>query len=156
MLGSAFRDIHQEWPWLIYVAGVAWVVSYMLLNRWRRRRDAAQYDQTMLAHVEQSIQEIEHRMWMDRYSLWWYVLPVALGCTLPPVLLFAMHFSKDHRWGRILLLLCTLGVFVAIFVFVHLAMKYGVRRDLERVVKNFRRFGALRESLLNAEKESHE
>ncbi len=38
MLWSAFRDIQKDWPWLIYAASIAWVVGYMLFNRWRRRR----------------------------------------------------------------------------------------------------------------------
>ena len=94
MLWSAFRDIQKDWPWLIYAASVAWVVGYILFNRWRRRRDAAHYDEPLLAHVEWSIKDIEHQMWLDRYSLWWYILPIALGCMIPPVLFFAMEYSK--------------------------------------------------------------
>ena len=151
MLRSAFRDIQQDWPWLIYVGSDAWVVGYILFNRWRRRRDATHYDETMLAHVERSIKEIEHRMWLDRYSLWWYVVPIALGCMLPPILLFALHYRKDHEWGRIFLLLFTLGVFAAVFIIVHLAMKYGVRIGLEGRRRELQALRALRESLLNTE-----
>ena len=50
MLGAAFRDIQKDWPWLISSASVAWVVGYILFNRWRRRRDAAHYDEPLLAH----------------------------------------------------------------------------------------------------------
>jgi len=151
MLWSAFRDIRQNWPWLISVASDAWVVGYILFNRWRRRRDAAHYDQTMLAHVEQSIKDIEHRMWLDRYALWWYVLPIALGCMLPPVLFFAMHYSRDHEWDSVVLLFFTLGVFAAIFIFVHLVMKYGVRAGLEGRCRELQALRALRESLLSTE-----
>ena len=55
----ALRDIRQHWPWLIYVASDAWVIGFILFNRWRRQRHAAHYDQPLLAHVEWSIQEIE-------------------------------------------------------------------------------------------------
>ena len=149
MLWSAFWDIRQGWPWLISVASDAWVVGYILFNRWRRRRDATRYDQTMLAHVERSIKDIEHRMWLDRYALWWYVLPIALGCMLPPVLFFAVHYRSDHKWGSVVLLLFTLGVFAAVCIFVHLAMKYGVRMGLEGRRQELRALRALRESLLN-------
>lgn len=147
----AFRDIQKDWPWLISAVSDAWVVGYILFNRWRRRHDAAHYDETMLAHVERSIKDVEHRMWLDRYSLWWYVLPIALGCMIPPVLFFAMDYSKDHEWGHIFLLLFMLGVFAAVFIFVHLAMKYGVRMGLEGRRRELQALRALRESLLNTE-----
>jgi membrane-anchored protein YejM (alkaline phosphatase superfamily) len=66
-------------------------------------------------------------MRLDRYAFWWYVLPIALGCMIPPVLLFAMDFSKVDAWGRILLLLSMLGIFAAVFAFVHVVMRYGTR-----------------------------
>ena len=65
-LWSAFRDIQKDWPWLIYVASVAWVAGYILFDRWRRRRDAAHYDEPLLAHVEGAIKELEHQKWLDR------------------------------------------------------------------------------------------
>jgi hypothetical protein len=52
MLWWTFRDIHKDWPWLINSASTAWVVGYILFNRWRRRRHAAHYDEPLLAHVE--------------------------------------------------------------------------------------------------------
>jgi hypothetical protein len=151
MLRFAVRDIHKGWPWLIYVASDAWVIGFILFNRWRRRRDAAHYDDSVLAHVEWSIKEIEHRMRLDRYSLWWYVLPIALGCMIPPVLFFAIDFSKDHEWGRIFVLLRALSFFAAVFIFVHMAMKCGVRLGLEGRRRELQALRALRESLLNAE-----
>ena len=85
MLWSAFRDIQKDWPWLISAASNAWVVGYILFDQWRRRRDAAHYDETLLAHVEWSIKELEHQKWLSRNTLWWYLLPIALACMIPPV-----------------------------------------------------------------------
>jgi hypothetical protein len=151
MLGWAFRDIRKDWPWLISVASVAWVVGYILFDRWRRRRDAAHYDEPLLAHVEWAIKELEHQMWLDRYSPWWYILPIALGCMIPPVLFFAMDCSRKPGLGALFGLLSTLGVFVATFIFVYLVMKFGVRMGLEQHRQELQALRELRESLLNTE-----
>ena len=103
MLWSAFRDIQNDWPWLISAASDAWVVGYILFNRWRRRRHAAHYDEPLLAHVEWSIKDIEHQMWLDRYSPWWYFLPIALGCMIPPVLFVPMEYNKNPALGLVFL-----------------------------------------------------
>src|SRR5437773_11963361 len=73
MLRAAFRDIQEGWPWLISAASNVWVVTYILFNRWRQRRDAARYDEPMLAHVEWSIKDIEHQDRLERYRLCWYL-----------------------------------------------------------------------------------
>ena len=132
MLAWALRDLRRDWPWLIYSASDAWVVGFMVFNQWRRRRHAARYDEPLLAHVEWSIKDIEDRMLQDRYSVWWYVLPLALGCMIPPTLFFAMNHGRDPSWRTFGALLLTLGGFAAVFTFVHLCMKYGRRKAHEQ------------------------
>jgi MFS family permease len=151
MLGSAFRDIHRGWPWLFYVASTAWVIGYILFNRWRRRRVAARADEPLLAHVEWSLKELEYQMWLDSNSLWWYVLPIALGCMIPPIVLFSMNFNEHHGWRDILGLLSSLAVFAVTFIFVHLVMKIGTRIANEKRRRELAALAALRESLLNTE-----
>jgi hypothetical protein len=151
MLGSALRDIRKDWPWLIYSASLAWVVGYILFNRWRRRRDAADYDEPLLAHVEWSIKDIEHRMRLDRDSPWWYILPITLGCMIPPVIFFAMEHSNRPLFDSLMPLLSTEAVFAATFIFVYLVMKYGVRIANEKHRQELHALRALRESLLNTE-----
>jgi hypothetical protein len=151
ILGAAFRDIQKDWPWLIYTASLAWVVGYVLFHRWRRRHDAAHYDEPLLAHVEWSIKDIEHRMWLDRYSPWWYILPITLGCMIPPVLFFAMDYGKRPLLDSLIPLLFTEVVFAATFIFVYVVMKYGVRVANEKRRQELQALRALRESLLNTE-----
>ena len=151
MLWSAFRDIQKDWPWLISAASCAWVAAYILFDRWLRGRDTAHYDESVFAHVEWSIKDIEHRMWMDRYTPWWYILPIALGCMIPPVLLFAMDYSKRPLLDSLIPMLVTEGVFAATFIFVYLVMKYGRRIGLEKCHRELQALRALRESLLNTE-----
>jgi hypothetical protein len=147
----ALKDIHRAWPWLIYSASDAWVVGFMLFNQWRRRRYAAHFDEQLLAHVQWSIKDIEHRMKLDRYSFWWYVLPIALGCMIPPTVYFATQHGAHLDWKDVSALLITLGGFAAVFTFVQLAMKYGRHKADAQRRKELDALRALRETLLNAE-----
>src|SRR5262245_8542229 len=65
------KDIHTQWPWLIYVGACTWIVGYILFNRWRQRRHAARFDDSMLAHVEWAIKGIEHRMRLEQTQTFW-------------------------------------------------------------------------------------
>jgi FtsH-binding integral membrane protein len=160
MFGWAFRDIQNQWPWLIYSACLAGVVGCILFNRWRRRRYAAHYDEPLLAHVEWSIKDIEHRMWLDQYSFWWYILPIALGCMIPPAISFAIEYSRNPGWAAgfafLFVLLVSEGIFVAIFYFIHQVMKNARHRGLEGQRQKLQALRALRDTLLNAEDESHD
>lgn len=156
MLVWASRDLRRDWPWLIYSASDAWVVGFMVFNQWRRRRHAARLDEPLLAHVEWSIRDIEHRMLQDRYSVWWYVLPLALGCMIPPTLLFAMNRGRDPSWGTLGALLLALGGFAAFFTLVHLCMKYGRRKAHEQGRRELEALRALRETLLHSEEPSND
>jgi hypothetical protein len=151
MSWSAFRDIHKGWPWLISVASDIWVVGFILFNRWRRRRLAAHYDESVLAHVEWSIKDIEHRLRQDRNSLWWYVLPIALGCMIPPVFFFAMERAKRPLSDSLVPCLVIEGVFAAVFCFAYWIMEYGKRTGLEVRRRELEALRALRETLLDTE-----
>jgi hypothetical protein len=151
MSGWAFRDIEKDWPWLFSAAGVAWVAGYVLFHRWRRRHDAAPYDEPLLAHVERSIKDIEHQMWLDRYTVWWYILPIILGAMIPPVLFFAMDLDQRPLSDGLLPLLHHEGVFAATGIFVYLVMKFSVRAANEKHRQQLQALRALRECLLNAE-----
>jgi hypothetical protein len=150
-LDFALRDIQRNWPFLISCASLAWVVGYILFNRWRRRRHAAHFDEPLLAHVEWSIKDIEHQMWLDRYSPWWYILPIALGCMIPPVFLFAMNYRERPLLDSLLPLLSSEGVFAVTFIFVYLVMRFAVRKANEKRCQELQALGALRESLSTTE-----
>lgn len=151
MSWSAFRDIQKGWPWLITSASLAWVIGYILFNRWRRRHRAAHFDEPLVAHVNWSIKDIEHQMWLDRYSPWWYILPITLGCMIPPVFFFAMNYRERPLLDSLMPLLSVEGFFAATFVFVYLVMKYGLRKANEKHRQELHALWALRESLLNTE-----
>lgn len=148
---SALRDFRKEWPWLFYCAGLAWVVGYVLFNRWRHRRNARRYDDSMLSHVEKSIDDIEHQMRLDRTSRWWYTTPITLGCMIPPALFFVMDFGKGPFFASLVGLLTIECFFVACFIFVYAVMEFARRKGLKGQLRQLESLRALRESLLTAD-----
>jgi len=150
-LWSAFQDIQQDWPWLIYVASVAWVAGFLLFDRWRRRGDAAHYDEPLLAHVEGAIKQLEHQKWLSGNTLWWYVLPIAVGCMIPPVLLFARDYGKRPLFDSLIPLLLIEVALAATFVLGFLVMKYQRRSGIEKRNREIQELRALRETLLNTD-----
>ena len=148
------RDIHKDWPWLIYVACIAWVVGFVLFNHWRRRRHAPRYDEPMLAHVEWSIKQIEYRIWQDRYTLWWYIVPLALGCMIPPAISSGLEFHRTHDWEILFALLFMLAFFAAFFAAVHwiISRIQGMRAVVEVRRRELDALRTLREALLNSER----
>lgn len=151
MAWSALSDFEDDWPWLVYSACCAWVAGYILLNRWRRRRFAAQYDDSVLAHVEWSINDLEHRMRLERFSGWWYILPIALGCMIPPAITCAMDFWKKPEIDLLFGLLFTEVLFLVMFFFIHWTMKKGGRIGHEAQRKELAALRTLRENLLKEE-----
>jgi ABC-type multidrug transport system fused ATPase/permease subunit len=155
MLFWSLRDIDKNWPWLIYSATDAWVIGFILLNQWRRRRHAPHYEEPLLAHVEWSIKDIEHRMWLERSRLWWYTLPIALGCMIPPTISFVMDCIRKPQWvilfASLFALLVSLGVFAAIFAFIHRVIKNRTLVENEARRQELQALRTLRESLLNTE-----
>jgi len=151
MSRTVFRDIQKNWPWLFVVASEAWVVGYVLFNQWRRRRDVVRNDEPLLARVEWSIQDIEDRMWLNRNSIWWCVLPLFLGLLTSVFIFGAMEYAKNPELLIPFTLLLTLGVFVATFYFCYRVMRYRWPSIEQQHRQELVKLRALRESLLNIE-----
>jgi hypothetical protein len=149
MLWRTLNDFSQNWPWLIYTGCLLWVVGFMILSQWRRRRYAAHYEEPMLAHVEWSIKDIEHRMKQDSTSLWWYITPLALGCMIPPTISFGMDFLRRHVWTILWSLLGMLAFFAAFFACVHLIIKRLGRAGREARRQELLALKTLHDNLLN-------
>jgi hypothetical protein len=153
MLIFSLRDFQDDWPWLVYTACCAWVVGYILFNRWRRRRFVAHYEDSVLAHVEWSINDIEHRMRVDRYTLWWYILPIALGCMIPPAISFVVEFRRKPELDMTSLIfnLFFEVFFIAAFYIIHWTMKRARRIGMDGQLKQLDALRAFRDNLLKEE-----
>ena len=147
-LDVAFRGIGRNWPWLGLVAGAAFVAGYLLVDRWRRRREAPRVEGDLLSHIERSIKDVEHQIWLLRNVFWWYLLPLIVGTLVPNVyFLVADLATRKLRTflGPFILSTC---VFAAVCYAAYFLNRHAVRRGLE---PRRRELLAMRESLLKAE-----
>lgn len=146
------RGIQANWPWLLLGAGAVWVAAYLLFDRRRQRRSALHYEGALISHIEQSLKDVEHQIWLLRNIFWWYLLPLGLGGLIPMVYFLAMGLPRalqgPYVWRFVGLFAGAIGTFVAVFYGVYLLNQYAVRRTLE---PRRQELLAIRESLFNTE-----
>lgn len=147
-LDVAFRGLHKNWPWLLIGVGAAWAAGYLLFDRWRQRRNAPQYEGTLLSHIEQSLKDVEHQIWLLRNVFWWYLLPITLGCMLPTLYFFAKDLARREFLVAAGPFVRATGIFIAVAYGVYLLNQYAVRRGLE---PRRQELLALRQSLSDTE-----
>ncbi len=147
-LDVVFKGIQKNWPWLFLVVGAAWVVGYLLFDRWRQRPNAPRYEGALSSHVEQSLKDVEHQIWLLRNVFWWYLLPLALGCLIPNLYFLAKDLGTRELQAILVPFVRNTGILLAIFYGAYLLNQYAVRSGLE---PRRRELLAIRESLLNTE-----
>ena len=142
------RGIGRHWPWLGLSAGAAFVAGYILVDRWRRRGETPRFEGDLLSHIEQSLKDVEHQIWMLKNVFWWYLLPLIVGALIPNIyFLVADLATRKLRTflGPFILSSC---IFAAVCWGAYLLNQYAVRRGLE---PRRRELLEMRESLLKEE-----
>jgi hypothetical protein len=147
---SAFvvsRDFEKAWPWLLMGVGALWVAGYILVDRWRQRRNAPKSDDSLLAYVDESLRDMEHQIQLLKNVFWWYLLPLALGGLIPYIYTVTIMPSEVPIWLRMLTLLGGSVIFCLIFWVVYWVNQLAIRAHLEPRRDELL---ALRESLVQA------
>ena len=144
----AIRGVRANWPWLLLGAGAAWVAAYILFDRRRQRRNAPHYTGTLISHIEQSLKDVEHQIWLLKNVFWWYLLPLALGALIPTFYFFATALATRGLHAVVGPFIRVNAICIAIFYGVYLLNQYAVRRGLE---PRRRELLAMRQSLLDTE-----
>jgi hypothetical protein len=121
--------LDMPWSWYLTVPALIGVAGFLLVDRLRHRRAARAADQPLRQHVELSLAEVEHQIWLLRNVFWWYLLPFLL-----PMFAFLLHLAWLDP-GRGLVALSVLGVVAAIIIatfgLVHRINQLAVRTHLE-------------------------
>jgi hypothetical protein len=144
---SAARE--QGWHWLSFCAACAWIVGYILFDRWRRRGRKPAKEQSLSECLEHSLEEVEHQIWLLRNVGWWYLLPGGLAAV------FTFGWIAVTETGplvaRLTMLAGGLGVFAVVYAAIYWLNQFAVRSELE---PRRQELLAIRESLLaNSEQE---
>jgi hypothetical protein len=117
------------WTWYLTVPALAWIAGYMLADRMRHRRRPPEPGEPLRQHVQNSLAQVEHQIWLLRKVLWWYLLPLAL-----PMLAFFGQLGWNMRAGGWLTALAVAGLValgVLILAFVYRVNQHAVRSELE-------------------------
>jgi hypothetical protein len=68
------------WTWFLSVPAILWIAGFMLVDRMRYKRQPPESGESLRDHVESSLAEVEHQIWLLRNVFWWYLLPIVLSC----------------------------------------------------------------------------
>ena len=124
------------------------MAGHILVDRWRRRRQAPRFEGDLLSHIEQSLKDVEHQIWLLKNVFWWYLLPLILGALIPNVYFLVTDLATRKLRTFIGPFALSSFVFAAVFYAAYLLNQYAMRRELE---PRRRELLELRESLLKEE-----
>jgi hypothetical protein len=118
------------WTWYLMLPALLWVAGYMLADRRRHKQEPAEAGEPLRQHVEGSLAQVEHQIWLLRNVFWWYLLPLGL-----PLLAFFGQVAWRVRtagWWNAFALAVINSVFVAlVFAGIYRLNQYAVRAGLE-------------------------
>jgi hypothetical protein len=117
------------WSWYLAVPAMLWVAGYMLVDRMRHKRQLPQPGESLRQHVESSMAQIEHQIWLLRNVFWWYLLPLAVA-----LLAFFAQVTWRARsggWTTALGLFVVVAFASLVFAGIYWLNQHAVRADLE-------------------------
>jgi hypothetical protein len=127
VFANAARE--QGWHWLSFCLACAWMAGYILVDRWRRRKKRPANDHTLARCVDESLDEVEHQIWLLKNVGWWYLLPGMLAALITFTYVFVTLPGSVMQ--RAISLLLGMGVFGAVYAGVYWTNQYAVRTNLE-------------------------
>jgi hypothetical protein len=117
------------WSWYLTVPALLWIAGYMLVDRMRHKRQPAGTDEPLRQHVESSLAEVEHQIWLLRNLLWWYLLPPTLAL-LAFISQLAWHL-RSGGWWTAFAVVATVALLALFVGGVYWLNQYAVRSVLE-------------------------
>ena len=106
-----------------------WVAGYMLADRMRHKRQPPEPGEPLRQHVESSLAQVEHQIWLLRNVLWWDLLPLAFS-----ILAFFAQVAWQERaggWWTALVVSMVVALVAIVFAGVYWLNQYAVRAELE-------------------------
>ena len=117
------------WTWYLTVPGLLWIAGFMLADRRRHKRQVPEPGDPLRQHVQSSLAQVEHQIWLLRNVFWWYLLPLGL-----PMLAFFVQVTwqtSSPGWLSAASLAIVVGIEVAVFGGIYWLNRSAVRCHLE-------------------------
>jgi CubicO group peptidase (beta-lactamase class C family) len=123
------RKLALPWTWYLAVPAITWVMLFILIDRFHHKRRPTQPGEPLVDSVRDSLNQVEHQIWLLRNVFWWYLLPFTIA-----ILAFFAQTAWLRNSGFWEFTLSFLPYALFLFVlygFVYWLNQRAVRRDLE-------------------------
>jgi hypothetical protein len=123
------------WTWWLCVPAIIFVAGFLVVDRRRHSQKPTDPDQPLAKIVQDSLNQVDHQIWLLRNVFWWYLLPFII-----PILAFFAQvtwsaWTPSEGWLSALVLVCLflfLVVFlIAMYGFVYWLNQSAVRTQLQ-------------------------
>ncbi len=119
----------SPWTWYMAVPVLLWIAGFMLADRIRHKRQLPEAGEPLRQHVESSLAQVEHQIWLLRHVFWWALLPLAVA-----MLAFFGQGAWQERaggWWTALAFSVATALGVLVLGVVYWLNQYAVRAGLE-------------------------
>ena len=122
---------YTHWPYYLIAAALLCVAVFVVVDRFRWKNKAARNADPSISFLDQSLDEIDHQIWLYRNLAWWFLLPPAVGMAASFLLDFFESLFREGDPGGIWKPLETFLITMFVFYCVYWLNRKGVRDNLE-------------------------
>jgi hypothetical protein len=116
------------WTWYLAMPALVWVAGFMLVYRRRHMRPAPS-DASLRENVRNSLNQMDHQIWLLRNILWWYLMP--LNVAIAAFFLQVGWIRGVNRADAFVVMLFLFGTVAFVMIVVYWANQRAVRVELE-------------------------
>ena len=133
----------REWPMYAAALCLMWIPFFLVADR--RRQPKPRADATTVEAIEESLQRVDHQIWLLRKVVWWYLLPCGLAFLFISGEACFQVLQEDRllNYGPFLK---SIGWCTALYIGIYFLNQWAVRsplmplkRELEAALKELRR-----------------
>jgi hypothetical protein len=123
------------WTWWLTIPAIIFVAGFILVDRRRHPQRPPEPGEPLLKTVQDSLNQVDHQIWLLRNVAWWYLLPFTIS-----ILAFFAHttwlmpWSEEGPWGLLVgfLFFGFLSSFVfGLYYFIYWLNQWAVRSQLQ-------------------------
>ena len=104
---GVFGSMH--WTWYLMIPSLIFVAAFILLDRLRHPQRPSDPGQPLVFYAKESLQQVEHQIWLLRNVFWWYLLPICIA-----IVAFFLHsaWKSTGHWLGFLVVAAGLNAFL--------------------------------------------
>jgi len=121
--------LSMPWTWYLSAPLLLWYAGFMLVDRRRHQRQPLASGESLRRHVESSLAQVDHQIWLLRNVFWWALLPCAVA--VAPFFCQVAWLGRFDGWLTALVMALVVAVAVFILAGIHSVNQNAVRTELE-------------------------